>query len=97
MDEKRQVFMPDSEEVLLEVKENVLRIPTAALMEGRRVLLVGDDLILASREVTVGLSNWDYTEILAGLEPGDRVVVSLDHAEVQPGAAVVVEAEDGAP
>ena len=84
-------------EVLLEVKENVLRIPTAALMEGRRVLLVGDDLMLTSREVTVGLSNWDYTEILTGLEPGDRVVVSLDRAEVAPGAEVVVEAEEGAP
>ena len=84
-------------EVLLEVKENVLRIPTAALMEGRRVLLVGDDLMLTSREVTVGLSNWEYTEILTGLEPGDRVVVSLDRAEVAPGAEVVVEAEEGAP
>ena len=83
--------------MLLEVKENVLRIPTAALMEGRRVLLVGDDLMLTSREVTVGLSNWDYTEILTGLEPGDRVVVSLDRAEVAPGAEVVVEAEEGAP
>ena len=74
-------------------KSAVLR----AITSGRRVLLVGDDLRLASREVTVGLSNWDYTEILAGLEPGDRVVVSLDRAEVAPGAAVVVEAEEGAP
>ena len=77
----------------LEVKERVLRVPTAALMEGPRVLVVGDDLRLVSRDVAVGSSNWDYTEIRTGLAPGDRVVVSLDRAEVEPGANVVVEAD----
>ena len=84
-------------EVLLEVKENVLRVPTAAMMEGDRVLVVDDALRLVSRDLAVGLSNWDFTEVVSGLERGDRVVVSLDRAEVAPGAEVVVEAEEGAP
>jgi HlyD family secretion protein len=81
-------------EVLLEVREDVLRIPTPALLEGERVLVVvadGKTHRLVSRDVDVGLSNWDFTEIRHGLEPSDRVVVSLDRAEVEAGALVSIE------
>ncbi len=81
-------------EILLEVREDVLRIPTPALLEGGKVLVVvtdGKTHRLVSRDVEVGLSNWDFTEIRGGLEPSDRVVVSLDRAEVEAGALVTVE------
>jgi HlyD family secretion protein len=84
-------------EVVIEARERVLRVPTPALLEGNRVLLVGEDNRLVSRRVETGLSNWDYTEVNGGLEPGDRVVVSLERAGVAPGREVVVEAEEGAP
>ncbi len=87
-------------EVLLQVRENVLRIPTPALLEGDRVLIVvgagnGKTHRLVSREVEVGLSNWDFTEIRHGLETSDRVVVSLDRAEVKAGALVSIEMVEG--
>jgi HlyD family secretion protein len=81
-------------EVLLEVREDVLRIPTPALLEGGKVLVVvadGKSHRLVSRDVDVGLSNWDFTEIRHGLEPSDRVVVSIDRAEVEAGALVTIE------
>jgi HlyD family secretion protein len=53
--------------------------------------------VLESRTIAVGISNWDYTEVRQGLEPGDRVVVSLDRPDVEEGARVRVEAEEGAP
>jgi HlyD family secretion protein len=78
-------------EVILEVRDDVLRVPTAALLEGSRVLVLGADGVLAEREVEVGLSNWDWTEIRGGLEAGARVVTSLDRTGVEAGAEAVVE------
>ena len=80
-------------EVVLEVREGVLRIPTAALLEGGRVLVPADGS-LEERALEVGLRNWDWTQVLSGLEQGERVVVSLDRVEVRPGARVRIE--DGA-
>ena len=69
-------------EVILEVRDNVLRIPTAALGEGGRVLLVDDDR-LVERTVKTGLSNWEQTEVLEGVVAGDRVVTSLEREGVK--------------
>lgn len=76
-------------EVILEVHDDTLRIPTSTLLEGQAVLLVAGD-VLERREVEVGLRNWDFTEILSGLSASDRVVTTLDRVEVQAGAEVVV-------
>ncbi len=73
-------------EVVLGVHDDVLRVPTAALMEGGRVLVVGGDGRLAAREVAVGLRNWDFVEITSGLVAGEEVVTSLDRPEVKAGA-----------
>jgi HlyD family secretion protein len=77
-------------EVILETREDVLRIPSSTLMEGRKVLVFeGGGLV--ERQVEVGLKNWNYTEILSGLTPGERVVSSLGKVEVKAGAVAVVE------
>ena len=83
-------------EVLLEVREGVLRIPTPALLEGNRVLIINETDRLVSKDVEAGLSNWDYTEIRNGLESSERVVISLDRAGVEPGALVSIEVEEEA-
>jgi len=74
-------------EVVLEVRENVLRIPTAALREGHRVLVYREsDGRLEERTIETGLSNWERTEVRGGLNAGERVVLSLEKAGVKPGA-----------
>lgn len=80
-------------EVILEVHDDVLRLPTAALVGTAAVLVVGAGEMLERREVEVGLRNWDFTEIRAGLSSSDRVVTSLDRVEVQEGALVEVVGE----
>ena len=40
-----------------------------------------------------GISNWDYTEILSGLELNDLVVVNVDREGVQDGASAVIKEE----
>ena len=72
-------------EVVLEVRQDALRVPTAALMEGGKVLML-ETGVLEERVVSTGLRNWDYTEVLEGLSDGDAVVTSLDRAEVKAGA-----------
>jgi HlyD family secretion protein len=92
-------FLPGTSadvEVVLEVRSDVLRIPTAALLEGNRVL-VPTDGALEERSVEVGLKNWEYTEVRSGLEAGQQVVVSLDREEVRPGARVRIEADGDRP
>jgi HlyD family secretion protein len=76
-------------EVVLQVREDILRIPTSALLEGRTVLLP-DDGTLVEREVEIGLKNWDYAEVKTGLGEGQLVVISLDRVDVKAGARVEV-------
>ncbi len=80
-------------EVVLDVKKDVLRVPTSALLEGARVLLVDRDDGLVERKLKTGLANWEYTEVLDGLAAGDRIVTSLDRAGVKAGAKVAAETQ----
>ncbi len=75
-------------EILLERRPDVVRVPTFALLEGKRVLLL-EEKQLVEREVEVGLGNWEWTEIAGGLAPGERVVTSLDRPGVEAGAPAV--------
>jgi HlyD family secretion protein len=75
-------------EVILAERADVLRVPTRALLEGRRVYLLEDDRIRV-REVTTGLGNWEYTEVTGGLEAGARVVISIDREGLADGVPAV--------
>jgi HlyD family secretion protein len=72
-------------EVILSAHENVLRVPTSALLEGGKVLILEAGR-LVERALQLGIRNWDFTEVKAGLRAGEKVVVSLDRAEVKAGA-----------
>lgn len=79
-------------EVILDTRADVLRVPTAAIQEGNRVLLYRpDNRRLVERRIEPGLSNWEYTEVTSGLSAGDQVVLSLERKGVAPGAKVVPE------
>jgi len=79
-------------EIILDARDNVLRVPTQALLEGNRVLVYsGNPGILEQRQVAVGISNWKYTEVRAGLRPAERVVLSVERKGVVPGVRAIVE------
>jgi len=80
-------------EVILSARDGVLRVPTQALLEGGRVLVLERGR-LVERTLKVGLRNWDWSEVASGLAAGERVVTSLDRPEVKAGArARVAEAD----
>ncbi|MDH3647207.1 MAG: efflux RND transporter periplasmic adaptor subunit [Gammaproteobacteria bacterium] len=79
-------------EVLIETRDSVVRIPTQAILSGNKVLVYdAAESLLEEREIETGLSNWEYTEIVSGLQDGDRVVISVDRAGVEAGAHVAPE------
>lgn len=65
--------------VMNAVKEDVLRIANSSYYIGRGdyqlfVLDGSDELV--KRKVRLGDSNFEYVEVVSGLQPGDRVVIS---------------------
>jgi HlyD family secretion protein len=78
-------------EVILAVRDNVVRVPTSALQEGSKVLVAGSDGKLQQRQVKTGLANWEFTEVLEGLAAGERVVTSLEREGVKAGASFVAD------
>ncbi len=72
-------------EVILERREDTLRIPASAVAEGGGVLILENGLLVA-RTVEVGLRNWRYAEVVSGLEVGERVVVVRNSADIKAGA-----------
>ena len=78
-------------EIVHATHDNVLRIPTPTLLEGKKVLLYRADGVLEERTVTTGLANWDHTEIISGLSEGNQIVMSLDQAGVKAGVRVQPE------
>ncbi|NNF62606.1 MAG: efflux RND transporter periplasmic adaptor subunit [Gammaproteobacteria bacterium] len=79
-------------EVLIESRDDVLRVPTQAIINKNKVLLfIEADETLEERQVSTGLSNWEHTEITSGLAAGDRIVLSVDREGVEAGALVAPE------
>ena len=76
-------------EVILNSKENTLRIPTEAILEGNKVMVFVPDNILVQREIKSGLSNWQWTEVTDGLKAEEEIVVSVERDGVEDGAAAV--------
>ena len=79
-------------ELILDRRDNALRIPASAVAEGGKVLILKDGL-LEERTIEVGLRNWRFAEVLGGIESGVRVVVARNSPDIKAGAM----AEEKAP
>lgn len=77
-------------EIVLDIHPKVLRVPTEAVLEGKKVLLLRDGVI-EERQIETGLSNWKVTEVKSGLSVDDVVIVSVGREGVKAGAAAQVE------
>lgn len=72
-------------EVILARREGVPRIPTAAIAEGGKVLVLGGGR-LDERTVTTGMRNWQFAEVKSGVAVGEEVVVARDSPEIKASA-----------
>ena len=65
-------------ELLVDEHKDVAIAPIASIQRGQPgtfVYLVNPDSTVSVRKVTLGVTNGEHVEILAGLTPGDRIVV----------------------
>jgi HlyD family secretion protein len=77
-------------EILVERREGVLRVPTAAVRPDDSLLVLEEaEGVLRERKIVTGLSNWEQTEVTDGLKTGELVVLSLDVDGVEDGALAV--------
>lgn len=83
-------------EVVVTGRDDVVRVPTPALMPGNRVLVLTAGGLLEERRVDTGLSNWEFTEVKSGLNRGDQVVTSLEREGVKAGARAAAERKEAA-
>ncbi len=82
-------------EIILDAHNNALRIPTEALLEDNRVYLYdAADQTISDVPVTVGLTNWQFTEIKSGLEQDQQIVTSIDREGLADGVRVKAEKQE---
>ena len=65
--------------VMNAVKEDVMRIANASYYVGRgeyELFVMTSDDEIVKRKVQLGDSNFEFVEVISGLQPGDRIVVS---------------------
>ncbi len=84
-------------EIILERRDNTLRIPTQALLPGNRIYVYQPETKrLAERIIEPGLSNWDHTEVIKGLQQGELLVLSIDQAGLKDGIRARASQEQAA-
>ena len=77
-------------EVILDTRTDVLRIPALAIIGGERVLLLNEqEGVIEERMIEKGVSNWEYSEIVSGLDGSELVILSVDREGVEAGATAV--------
>jgi HlyD family secretion protein len=77
-------------EIVLDARDDVLRIPTESLLEGKRVLVLNGTRI-DERTLETGISNWKVTQVVSGVKEGDQVIVSVGREGVKPGATAAID------
>ena len=81
-------------EIVLDARKDTLRIPTHAILDGKRVFVyLPDRKVIRERSIQTGLSNWEYTEVVSGLKSGEQVVVNVDRSGIADEAHAVVMKE----
>jgi len=81
-------------EIIIAVEEDVLRIPTQALLDNSLVYVYQPhDQRLHEKSVRTGLSNWDYTQVTEGLQEGESLVISTDRPGLEDGVRVKISEE----
>jgi len=78
-------------ETIIEQRAKVLRVPTQAIQQDGSVLVLGTGDKLETRSLKTGLANWAFTEVISGLNAGDRVLLSFDDEKVKAGVKVKVK------
>ena len=79
-------------EILIETRDDVLRIPTEAVLDEHRVFILEPTTArLQTLTFEPGQATWEFTEVRAGLAAGASVVISTGRVGVEDGALAEAE------
>ena len=82
-------------EIILRTRDNVLKVPTETIIDKQQVYVFNsEDQSVEVRDVKTGLSNWDHTEIISGVEQGELIVTTVDRKGVEDGAFAILDKSD---
>lgn len=77
-------------EVVIDVKKDILKIPTEAVTEKASVFVFSPETHhVQKRTISAGLSNWAATEVVNGLAEGELIVVNVDKPGLEDGVKAV--------
>lgn len=79
-------------EVVTEVRESAVAVPTKAILgrlENRYAYVLTSGQV-TRREISVGLFNYQFSEILSGVQEGEQVILPSDAVELKDGLKVQV-------
>ncbi len=78
-------------EIILATRSNTLKIPTEAIVDGKKVFVYEEDeKIVREVAITVGLANWAYSEVLSGVQEGQSVVTNVDKPGLEDRVSVIL-------
>lgn len=78
--------------IIVDSHENVVRVPSESIIRQEYVYVVSDGRA-RRRPVEVGIGNWEFTEILSGLDETDLLVTSVSVSGLDDGVQVNVVEE----
>ncbi|MBW1809621.1 MAG: efflux RND transporter periplasmic adaptor subunit [Deltaproteobacteria bacterium] len=87
---KMKVGMAADIEIIIESAKQVLFVPSNTIMRrgDLQQVYVVEGGQASLRTIKTGLSNWERTQVVEGLQEGDRVIVSLEVKGLKDGAKV---------
>lgn len=78
-------------EIVLDQRNDVLRVPTEAIIDKHFVYVLDKDGSVHKRDFTPGLANWTQTEVTAGLSAGEQVILTPDRPGLKDGVKARIE------
>lgn len=75
-------------EIVLEQRHNVLHVPTDIIFDNHFVYIVNQRNRIEKRSLTLGLSNWQLTEVISGVSENEKLVMSAGNSAITEGVLV---------
>ncbi len=89
-------------EIILDTRRDVIRVPSEAIIRDTfsqdaatqaAVMVMHGDGLLEHRPISLGIYNWQFTEVLDGLKAGEQIVLSVDREGVVDRAYAMSESQ----
>ena len=63
-------------EIILASSTKNIRIPSDAIIDNSYVYLLNENSVIEQRAISIGLANWQFTEITQGLSQGEQLITN---------------------